>query len=96
MVRKNPTDIEARYTLYALLGFSGDLDRAAKQLDALGHMDEKLVMGCRVYRNLIASEAMRREVYRGEAVPVVPPSTPAYMEPRLQAVTALKGGSSRR
>lgn len=92
VIRKQPTDIDARITLYALLGFSGDLDRAGKQLDALGHLDEKLVMGCRMYRNLLASEAMRREVYRGETMPVVPPSPPAYMEPRCQAVSALEGG----
>lgn len=89
-VRKHPVDIDARYTLYALLGFSGDLDRAGKQLDALGHLDEKLVAGCRVYRNLIASEEMRREVYRGGARPVLPPEPPAYMERRLDAFAALK------
>lgn len=89
-VRKSPVDIDARITLYALLGFSGDLDRAGKQLDALGQLDEKLVAGCRVYRNLIASEEMRREVYCGEGHPVLPPEPPAYMERRRDAFATLK------
>ena len=40
-LRNNPTRLEARTTLFELLSFSGDLDRAEKQLDVVGQQDAK-------------------------------------------------------
>ena len=87
-VRAHPGDAERRYLLFALLGFTGDLDRASRQLDALGAGDERLQGAAGIYRNLLASEAERRRAFAGESRPVIPPDGPAWLSKRVDAIAA--------
>jgi type VI secretion system protein ImpE len=87
-VKSNPTDSERRYFLFALLCFTGDLERAARQLDAVGIQDEKLQAGALIYRNLLASEAERRRVYSGATDPLLPGNPPESLTLRVEAIQA--------
>lgn len=91
-VRSHPGDADRRYFLFALLCLKGELDRAARQLDALGVGDPKLQGTAVVYRNLLGSEADRRRVWAGEAKPVLPPDAPAALADRVEAIATLGAG----
>lgn len=91
-VRTHPGDADRRYFLFALLCLAGELDRAARQLDALGVGDPKLQGTAVVYRNLLGSEADRRRVWAGEAKPVLPPEAPGSLAGRVDAIATLGAG----
>jgi type VI secretion system protein ImpE len=91
-VKGRPTDSDARFELFVFLCFAGDLERAEKQLDVLGSRDQMLERGSIVFRNLLASELERRRVYEGRSRAVLPPSSPAYLGQRADALARLAGG----
>ena len=91
-VKRQPADQDARYLLFVMLCFAGDLERAEKQLDVLSRQDEKAQMGGLLYRSLLGAELERREVFERGARPVLPPDPPAYVEERLRALESLRAG----
>ena len=48
VVKNSPVDSDARYMLFVLLCFAGELERADKQLDVLAGRDEELRASTRV------------------------------------------------
>ena len=62
-VRANPNDVECRTFLFELLCFEGELGRAEKQLDVIAQQNEQSEWGVQVYRNLLAAETVRRQVF---------------------------------
>jgi type VI secretion system protein ImpE len=91
-VKKRPTDADARFELFVLLCFAGDLERAEKQLDVLGKGQRELELGSVVFRNLLSSELERRRVHAGERRPVLPPGCPSYVAKRVDALHQLVRG----
>ncbi|MFN8179160.1 MAG: type VI secretion system accessory protein TagJ [bacterium] len=91
-VRSHPADPERRYFLFALLCFAGDLERASRQLDALGVGDERLQGAARIYRNLLASEADRHRAFTGEGKPTIPEDAPESLRQRVEALGASHDG----
>jgi len=90
VVRASPSNREARFVLFALLGFSGDLERAEKQLEALGVGSSPAVeMQTVLQRSLLAAEAHRREVWAGRERPLLSPDAPATLERRADALARL-------
>ncbi len=64
-LRKQPNDRECRTFLFELLCFSGDYDRAGRQLDAIGQIDgdPMAMVGVQVYRNLLDAEKNRARLF---------------------------------
>ncbi|HMB71712.1 MAG TPA: type VI secretion system accessory protein TagJ [bacterium] len=93
-VKANPSDPERRYLLFALVCFQGDLEKAARQLDAIGIQDERLQNGTLIYHNLLASEAERRRVHQGDGEPLVPAAELPALAARVAAVGALARGDA--
>jgi type VI secretion system protein ImpE len=91
-VRSNPTDLDARFFLLALMVFNGEIERAETQLDAIGQMDEATAPGRAVYQSLLAGEYERRKIYREGAQPTFPPDPPATLGLRARALHALQRG----
>ncbi|MEZ6130736.1 MAG: type VI secretion system accessory protein TagJ [Planctomycetaceae bacterium] len=91
-VRNNPTDIVARSTLSELLCFSGDLERADKQLDAAIQIDPDAVVGVSLLRHLIRSELSRREVMDQGRVPEFLVQPTEAQQCRLKALVSLREG----
>jgi type VI secretion system protein ImpE len=87
-VKAKPADQAARLFLFELLLFSGDLDRARKQLDVLNYDKPEATAAVDSYRNALASEQARRDVLAGKARPKFPKELPAHAELRLQALAA--------
>ncbi len=68
-VKKAPTDTGKRGFLAELLCFAGDLERADKQLDALGHQDPQVMVGVSLFRQLIRAEQARQQFYSDGRLP---------------------------
>lgn len=89
-VRGRPADAERRFLLFSLLGFAGDLARAARQLEALGigtgPAVESRTLLC---RGLLAAETQRREIWAGRARPLLAPDPPPDLALRLDALGLL-------
>jgi len=66
-LRDNPTDIRGRTFLFELLCFSGEYDRADKQLEVLGEAGPESELGVLLYRSALYSERQRHDLFeRGE------------------------------
>jgi type VI secretion system protein ImpE len=62
-VRNHPEDSKRRIFLFELLCFSGEYDRAEKQLDVLGSDDINKEMGALLYRSALHAEKTRKDLF---------------------------------
>jgi len=92
-LRNNPTRLETRTTLFELLSFSGDFDRAEKQLDVLGQQDAKSEWAVQVYRNVISAERNRRRLWSDGLAPEFLLDPPEFVQWHLQAINHLREGN---
>jgi len=77
-LRDNPSDAKRRTFLFELLSFSGEFDRALKQLDILAQAGPQAEMGTLIYRAAIQAELQRQEVFRSKNFPnTAPDQAPA-------------------
>ena len=56
VVKSNPTDQGARLFLFELIAFTGDHDRAQRQLDAIKYEEPDLVAALVDYRRVLDAE----------------------------------------
>jgi len=62
-LRDHPTDVDQRTFLFELLCFSGDYDRAEKQLSVLAQGGSQTEMGAVLYYSALHAEKTRHEVF---------------------------------
>jgi len=70
-VRSDPASAELRVFLFQLLCVTGDWKRALTQLNVAGEMDASNLGMAQVYRQALASEALRGEVFAGQRTPLI-------------------------
>jgi type VI secretion system protein ImpE len=70
-VRAAPADAKHRVFLFQLLCVLGQWDRALSQLNVAGELDAGTLGMVQVYREALASEALRAEVFAGKRSPLV-------------------------
>jgi type VI secretion system protein ImpE len=70
-VKASPADASARMKLFRVFCLTGQWDRAVIQLDTASGMDAGLAMTSLVYKQAIACERFRAEVFAGSRTPVV-------------------------
>jgi len=68
-LRSNPTDARRRTFLFELLCFSGQFDRAEKQLDVLAAAGREAAMGTLLYRSALHAERTRQQMFRTGSLP---------------------------
>lgn len=94
-VRSNPRDLKSRIFLFELLCFAGELQRAERQLDAVGQTsgDVKVEMGVQLYRGLIQAENARRRFFTGSnRTPKFFFEPPSYSVLHIDATTKIREG----
>lgn len=69
-MKSNPTDVRRRTFLFELLCFSGDYDRAEKQLALLADLNKDAALGTLLYRGAINAEKTRTEMFQQERFPL--------------------------
>ncbi len=88
-VKDQPGDLSRRTLLFSLLCFSGDLERAKKQLDVLGN--QVAMSEAPAYANLITAELARRRVLNEGQRPKFFGLPAPGLEAHLLAITRLAG-----
>jgi type VI secretion system protein ImpE len=68
-LRDNPTDVPQRTFLFELLCFSGQYDRAEKQLSVLSQGSKEAQLGATVYYAALHAERDRNELFRAQSFP---------------------------
>lgn len=91
-VRSKPTDVTARIFLFELSCFSGDWERAEKQLEVIGQQDAIAMIGSHIYKQNFKAERDRIGLFSEGLIPecLMPP--PNYVEGLLAAVSHVKDG----
>jgi type VI secretion system protein ImpE len=70
-VRTRPADARLRVFLFQLLVVLGEWDRALNQLNVAGELDASTAAMVQTYRETIACEKLRDEVFAGRKVPLL-------------------------
>jgi type VI secretion system protein ImpE len=91
-VKSAPTDRPARFFLFELFLFAGDLDRARKQLDVLRYDDPQHSAAVEQYRSALDAEVKRRAVFAGTEQPKVLAAAPDHVRQRLEALPYIARG----
>lgn len=91
-VKARPTDPIGRTFLFELLSFAGELDRAERQLEAIGHLDAASEWPVQVYTNILHAERARRRLFSDGLRPEFLLDPPPYVELHLDAVNRLREG----
>jgi type VI secretion system protein ImpE len=68
-LRDNPGDTQRRSFLFELLCFTGDYERAAKQLNILSDGGKEAELGALLYRGALIGERTRQEMFRDGTLP---------------------------
>ncbi len=92
-VKANPAQHAKRLFLFELLAFSGDLDRARKQIDAINYGDLELDAAVLGYRKLLDAEEARRKLFRDGTEPKFLAEPPEHVKVRLEAVGQLRANN---
>jgi type VI secretion system protein ImpE len=92
IVKTNPTNVAARTFLFELSCFSGDWERAEKQLDAIGHQDPGAAMGSIIYRQNFKCERDRMNLLSHSSRPESAMAFPSYVEDLLRANDLVRTG----
>ncbi|MEI6705697.1 MAG: type VI secretion system accessory protein TagJ [Methylococcales bacterium] len=70
-IKKNPADPKLRVFLFQLLAVQGEWDRALTQLNISGDLDAANLAMLQTYREAIACEVLRKQIFQGSKTPLV-------------------------
>jgi type VI secretion system protein ImpE len=93
-VKRRPTDLDAREFLCELLILGGDLERADKHMDVLGHQNPQFMVGVALLRQLVRAEQARQQLFSEGRVPEFLEEPDAGMRAALQASVLLREGDA--
>ena len=85
-VKAQPANNPARFFLFELFLFAGELDRARKQLDVLRYEDPQHLAAIKQYRDALDAEVKRRAVFAGTEQPKGLTDGPAHVMQRFEAL----------
>ncbi len=91
-VKAHPADSRSRTFLFELLCFSGDLDRATNQLEALDAQDPKADLGIEFYRKVLKAEQLRQQLFSKGMVPKLLGPCPGHLQGHLDALLQIQEG----
>lgn len=94
LVKSNPTRYEARAFLFELSLFTGDWDRADRQLDVIGHQDANAAIGSLIYRQNLSAERDRIKFFTEGLRPETPETPTAYINDLFTANDLIREGKT--
>ena len=93
LVKTNPTDPAARTFLFELSCFSGNWDRAEKQLEVIGHQDVNAMIGAKIYQQNFKAERDRMAYFSDGRKPETLTGSPPHMTDLLEANNRVREGN---
>src|SRR5688572_24022554 len=94
LVKSNPTAYAARAFLFELSLFSGDWDRADRQLDVIGHQDANAAIGSLIYRQNLSAERDRIKFFSEGLRPETPEAPTEYINDLFTANDLVREGKT--
>lgn len=94
LVKSNPTVYAARAFLFELSLFSGEWDRADRQLDVIGHQDANSAIGSLIYRQNLSAERDRIKFFAEGLRPETPETPSAYVNDLFVANDLIREGKT--
>ncbi len=94
LVKANPTVYAARSFLFELSLFSGDWDRADRQLDTIGHQDANSALGSLIYRQNLSAERDRLKFFAEGLRPETPDAPTDYVNDLFTANDLIREGKT--
>lgn len=85
-VRADPSASKHRVFLFQLLAVTGQWERALTQLNVAADLDGKAIGMATMYREALAAEALRAEVFAGRRAPLIFGEPPQWIALLLQAL----------
>jgi type VI secretion system protein ImpE len=92
-VKANPADAAQRISLFELLLFTGEWDRAERQVEVIAHQNMESGLGAQVYRNNMKAERDRSRLFYEGLRPHFIADPPAYVALHLGAIDRLREGN---
>jgi len=92
VVKKSPTDIEARFFLAELLAFRGDWERVDRQLETIINQSSKPPIVPLLFRQLVRAEIIREQVFAEGRAPEVVVELDEFSKLQLEIATAVRLG----
>src|SRR5205823_4617691 len=93
--KRHPGDNGKRGFLSVLLCLTGDLERADRQLDALGEQDPNAMVGVSLFRQLIRAEQARQQFYSDGRLPeFLDQDVTPDLKTHLQAAVLIRDGKA--
>lgn len=93
--RSAPGDASTRMKLFRLFTVTGQWERAATQLETASNLDTTLGFTAMVYRQAIACERFRAEVFAGRRTPVIAGEPPRWLALMVEALRADAAGAAK-
>jgi type VI secretion system protein ImpE len=93
-VKANPRDVERRGFLTELLCFSGSIERADLQLDAIAKQDPESSVGIAVFRQVLRAEQARRQHHLEGRLPDFLGAPSDHMRLLMEASVASREGNT--
>src|SRR4051794_32852253 len=93
-VKAAPGDVKLRTSLFEMMAFTGDYDRAEKQLDVIGVQSAQEALAVTTYRDILDSERTRRKVMTQGEAPAFPSDTPPWTSHYVEALAKLSAGDT--
>lgn len=93
LVKTNPTAEEARTFLFELSCFSGEWERAEKQLEVIGHQDTNAMIGALIYRQNFKAERDRMKLFSEGLAPEFMGHKPPHIADLLEAANRIREGN---
>jgi type VI secretion system protein ImpE len=91
-VKKHPADSARRGFLSELLCFSGEWERADKQLDLLGTQDPQAMVGIALFRHLLRAEQARQQFWSEGRLPEFLEQPSPWLRLHIDASIRLREG----
>lgn len=92
VVKSKPSDVAARTFLFELSCFSGEWERADKQLEVIGHQDVNAMIGAKIFQQNLKAERDRLKVFDEGLKPEFMMPPPVYVQDLVVANKFLGDG----
>jgi type VI secretion system protein ImpE len=93
-VRRRPADFRRRTFLCELLCLAGDLERADRHLDAVGHQEPDVIVGISLFRQVLRAEQARQQFFAEGRLPELLGPPPPALKLLLEASIRLREGQT--
>ncbi len=93
-VRSDPSDAKLRVFLFQLLAVLGQWERARTQLEVAGDLDASTLAMVNAYRETLASEPFRHEVFSGARTPLVFGDPEEWIALLVESLRVAAGGKA--